>query len=387
MVDTNEVVAAIRRSIVEQEGPVVLHEPRFHGREWEYVKQCLDTGWVSSAGAFVTRFEEELADFCGVERAVAVVNGTAALHASLRLLGVEAGEEVLVPSLTFVATANAVAYLGAIPHFVDVETSTLGMDAERLEEHLHEVTEPTDQGLRNRRTGRRIRVMIPMHTFGHPCDLDGLSTVCERFGLLMLEDSAESLGSYYRDRHTGTFGALGVLSFNGNKVITTGGGGAILTNDVALADRAKHLTNTAKRAHQWEFSHDEIGYNYRLPNLNAAVGVGQLEHLPDFLRRKRKLAAAYRSSFSDVAGAHFVDEPAHCRSNYWLNTLLVDEPEDRTAVLEATHEARLLARPPWQPMHLLPPYRECPRMDLRVTDDYSHRLINLPSSPFLALDS
>ncbi|SVD32697.1 uncharacterized protein METZ01_LOCUS385551, partial [marine metagenome] len=293
-----EVVEAIRRAIVEQEGAVVLHEPRFEGNEWKYVKQCLDTGWVSSAGAFVTRFEEELASFCGVERAVAVVNGTAALHASLHLLGVEAGDEVLVPSLTFVATANAVAYLGAIPHFVDVEPSTLGMDAHRLHEYLEQATETTDRGCRNRRTGRRIRALIPMHTFGHPCDLDGLMAVCERFGLAMVEDAAESLGSYYRGQHTGTFGKLGILSFNGNKVITTGGGGAILTNEVALADRAKHLTSTAKRSHQWEFSHDEIGYNYRLPNLNAALGVGQLEHLPEFLRRKRNLASEYRSSFS-----------------------------------------------------------------------------------------
>ena len=387
MVDPGEVVEAIRRAILEQDGPVALHEPRFQGNEWKYVKQCLDTGWVSSAGAFVSRFEEELARFVGVERAVAVVNGTAALHASLRLVGVDAGEEVLVPSLTFVATANAVAYLGAIPHFIDVDPDTLGMDANRLADYLGDVTERTDQGCRNRHTGSHIRVMVPMHTFGHPCDLDGLSAVCERFGLAMVEDAAEALGSYYRDRHVGTFGTFGVLSFNGNKVITTGGGGAILTNDGELADQMKHLTSTAKRSHRWEFFHDEIGYNYRLPNLNAAVGVGQLERLPGFLRRKRNLANAYRSSFSGVAGVRFVEEPALGRSNYWLNAIVIDEAGDRTAILEAAHEAKLLLRPPWQPMHVLPPYRDCPRMDLAVTDEYARRLINLPSSPFLAPES
>ena len=287
--DPNLVVEALA-SVVP--APAELHEPEIAGREWEYVKECLDTGWVSTAGAYVDRFETMLADVTGVAHAVAIVNGTAALHAALALAGVEAGDEVIVPTLTFVATANAVAYLGARPHFADSEEKTLGLDAAKLADHLERITDIQGGRCINTHTGRPIRAVICMHTFGHPVDLDVLTEVCRRFGLVLIEDAAESLGSYYKGRHTGAWGRLSVLSFNGNKTVTTGGGGAILTNDADLARAARHLTTTAKMPHDWEFVHDQIGYNYRMPNVNAAIGCAQLERLGDFVERERRLTAA-----------------------------------------------------------------------------------------------
>ena len=269
------ILAALRSAVGP--GPLALHEPHFAGNEWSYLKECLDSTYVSSVGRFVDRFEQELAAYTGVKHAVAVVNGTAALHVALRLAGVESGDEVLTPALTFVATSNAVSYCGAAPHFVDAEERTLGVDARALRAYLSGATERHGGGCVNRRTGRVIRAIVPMHVFGHPVDLDGLAAVAHDFGMVMVEDAAESLGSFYHGMHTGSFGLLGTLSFNGNKTITTGGGGAILTNDAALARAAKHLTTTARVPHRWEYRHDEIGFNYRLPNLNAALGCAQLE--------------------------------------------------------------------------------------------------------------
>ncbi|TXI95624.1 MAG: LegC family aminotransferase [Burkholderiaceae bacterium] len=381
------IVLAIR-SVVGP-GPVQLHEPHFGGNEWAYLKECLDTTFVSSVGKFVDRFEADLAAYTGAKHAIAVVNGTAALHVALRLAGVTANDEVLIPALTFVATANAVAYCGAVPHFVDSSTCTLGVDAEQLRSYLSLASEQRAGFCVNRATGRIIRAIVPMHTFGHPVDLDGLLAIARDFNIALVEDAAESLGSYYHGRHTGTFGLMGTLSFNGNKTITTGGGGAILTNSPELARHAKHLTTTAKLPHAWEYCHNEIGYNYRLPNLNAALGCAQLEQLPKMLDAKRTLFQRYQDAFSTTTGARLVEEPAGCRSNYWLQTLLldVDLAGLRDSILQATNSAGLMTRPAWELMPKLLPYRECPRMDLDCANSLSRRLINIPSSSGLVSTS
>lgn len=368
--------------LVVPEGPVSLHEPKFAGNEWTYVKECLDTGWVSSVGKFVDRFEDMLAGYTGARRAIAVVNGTAALHICLKLAGVEIGDEVLIPSLTFVATANAVTYCGAIPHFADCEERTLGLDPAALGRYLDDIAYIGAEGCVNRLTGRRIKAVVPMHTFGHPVDLDPLMEVCKRFKLELVEDAAESLGSFYKGEHTGNRGRISALSFNGNKVITTGGGGAILTNDEELGRLAKHLTTTAKVPHRWEFNHDMIGYNYRLPNLNAALGCAQLEQLPGFVEQKRALAERYRQAFAGVEGVRFFNEPDFAKSNYWLNVLLLDEnlAGERDAVLAATNDVGIMTRPAWTPMHRLPMFADAPKMDLSVTESMAARLINIPSS-------
>lgn len=375
-----EIVEAIR-SVVGP-GPVGLHEPRFRGNEWNYLKECLDSTFVSSVGKFVDRFEDELAAFTGAKRAVAVVNGTAALHVALQLAGVEPGDEVLSPTLTFVATANAIAYCHATPHFVDSDDRSLGMDARALRDYLKVATEMRGDSCVNRSTGRVIRAMVPMHAFGHPVDIEALLTVARDFRIQVVEDAAESLGSSVGGRHTGTFGLLGTLSFNGNKTITTGGGGAILTNDPELGARAKHLTTTAKLRHRWSFEHDEVGYNYRLPNLNAALGCAQLEQLPGFLAEKRRLFERYRSRFEGVAGVRLVAEPQGCVSNYWLQTILLDDDlaDQRDAVLTATNDAGFMTRPTWALMHRLAPYKNAPRAPLGVAESLERRLINLPSS-------
>ena len=376
-----QVIVDAIKSVVG-DGPLALHEPRFRGNELIYLKECLDSTFVSSVGKFVDRFEDDLAAFTGAKRAVAVVNGTAALHVSLLLAGVEAGDEVLLPALTFIATANAVAYCQATPHFVDSEERSLGMDAHALRDYLSSTTEMRGGHCINHSTGRVIRAMVPMHAFGHPVDIEALLAVAHDFHLQLIEDAAESLGSTVRGQHTGTFGLMGTLSFNGNKTITTGGGGAILTNDIELGKRAKHLTTTAKVPHRWNFVHDEVGYNYRLPNLNAALGCAQLEQLPGFLADKRHLFERYQLAFADVKGVRLVAEPAGCRSNYWLQTLLLDESlaDQRDAVLIATNDAGLMTRPVWALMNRLSMYSNAPRAPLPVAESLKRRLINIPSS-------
>ncbi len=382
-VEPNTIIEALATVLT---GPAGLHEPEFSGNEWEYVKDCLDTGWVSTAGKYVETFENMLTDFTGARHAIAPVNGTAALHAAFVLAGVEPGDEVIMPSLTFVGTANAAAAMGAIPHFADAEERTLGLDPARLKESLLEAAEVTNGVCRNKATGRRIAAVVPMHTFGHPVDLDPLIALSDEFGLTLIEDAAESLGSTYKGRHTGNFGRLSVLSFNGNKTVTTGGGGAILTNDADLALAARHLTTTAKLPHAWEFVHDRIGFNYRMPNVNAAIGCAQLERLDDFVARKRRLAQAYIDALADVAGVRVFTEPDFARSNYWLNLFLLN-PEVahcRDDLLALCHERGLRARPAWTPMHRLAMYVDEERMDLTIAEDLYRRLINLPSSPRLA---
>lgn len=375
---------AITQAISDVVGPqtAALHEPRFLGREWDYLKECLDSTFVSSVGKFVDRFETDLAAYTGARHVVAVVNGTAALHMALLLAGVEEGDQVLVPALTFVATANAVAYCRATPHFVDSEIRTLGVDAQALREHLRATTRQRDGLCVDRATGRIVRAMIAMHAFGHPCDIEALLGVADEFGIVLIEDAAESLGSRVGNRHTGTFGRLGTLSFNGNKTITTGGGGAILTDSLTLGMRARHLTTTAKQPHRWAFFHDQIGYNYRLPNLNAALGCAQLEQLPGFLRDKRRLHEAYARRFDGMCGVQLMKEPAGCTSNYWLQALLLDEEQAplRDAVLGVTNDAGYMTRPAWTLMHRLPAFATCPRAPLPIAESIEQRLINIPSS-------
>ena len=368
-------------------GSAVLHEPRFNGNEWKYLKECLDSTFVSSVGEFVDRFESDLAVYTGAKHVVAVINGTAALHVALQLAGVKSGDEVLIPALTFIATANAVSYCGAIPHFVDSEERTLGVDPQALREYLKGIAGIRNGQCFNSATGRVIRALVPMHTFGHPVDIEGMVAVARDYHLALVEDAAESLGSTYEARHMGTFGLMGTLSFNGNKTITTGGGGAITTNDPVLAKHAKHLTTTAKVPHSWDYVHDQIGYNYRLPNINAALGCAQLEQLSGFLESKRELFERYKSAFANVPELNVVAEPAGCRSNYWLQTLMLDESaaDQKDAILTATNDRGLMTRPVWTLMHRLEPYRECPKMELPVAESLEKRLINLPSSAQLGM--
>lgn len=381
-----DAIVDVFKALLPEGGFKPLHEPTFAGNEWTYVKETIDTGWVSTAGKYVNDFEVRLQEYTGARRAIAVANGTAALHVALLLAGVERDTEVIMPALTFAATAAAAAYIGAVPHFADSEYATLGMDPDKLAAHLDAVAERRGNATYNRQTGRRIAAVVPMHTFGHPVRLDELCAVCEKWGIVMVEDSAESLGSFYKGRHTGLFGRLGILSFNGNKTITTGGGGAILTNDDALGDLAKHITTTAKLPHKWEYVHDMVGFNYRMPNLNAALGCAQMEQLPGFLQKKRTLAERYIKAFAGVAGVSFAAEPADCVSNYWLNAILLDRPDMalREDILEKTNAAGFMTRPAWRLMNRLPMYAGAPRMDLSVADDIEARLINIPSGAGLA---
>jgi len=359
-----------------------LHEPTFSGNEWKYLKECLDTGWVSSVGKYVDRFEHDLVVYTGVKYAVATVNGTAALHVCLELIGVKPNDEVLIPALTFVATANAVCYCKAIPHFVDSSEETLGLCPNKLNDYLVEVADIKSGQCINRRSKRRIKAVVAMHTFGHPVDLEPLAEVCEKYHLDLIEDAAESLGSFYKGCHTGNWGKVSALSFNGNKIITTGGGGAILTNDENLARNAKHITTTAKVPHQWEYVHDQIGYNYRLPNINAALGCAQLERLPVYLKHKRELAHRYQKSFEEVGGVHFYSESKNANSNYWLNVLLLNEKflSERDSILKISNDYGIMTRPAWRLLSKLTMFQDCPRMDLNVAESLERRLVNIPSS-------
>lgn len=374
----NRVVKAIAGVVG---GPCALHEPVFAGNEQKYVAECIKSGWVSSVGSFVDRFELDLARYTGARFAIATVNGTSALHTALVLAGVEDGDEVIVPALSFVATANAVSYCGAVPHFVDVCSRTLGMDASKLREHLAEIGNCVDGVLRNRVTGSRIAAMVPMHTFGHPCEMDAICDLAAEYHLPVVEDAAESLGSFYHEKHTGTFGQMGVLSFNGNKIVTAGGGGAIITDDEQLAKRAKHLTTTAKVPHKWAYEHDAVGFNYRMPNLNAALACAQLEQLEGFLRIKRATAQRYQEAFASIDGVSFVTEPERCESNYWLNAIRLNMEMQgfRDDILEATNTAGLMTRPCWTPLNRLKMYQQCSTACLDASNALFARLINVPS--------
>ena len=382
--DPGEFVARLRAAL----GGIAraeLHEPHFGGREWTYVKECLDTGWISSAGSRVGQFEERLSNLLEGRPVVASVNGTAALRVALELAGVGRDEEVLIPALTFVATANAVSHLGAVAHLIDSGESTLGVDPAKLAAHLDHIGERRGGRTLNRRTGRRLAAIVPMHCFGHPVDMDPLLELAASWRIPVVEDATEALGSCYKGRKCGALAPLAALSFNGNKIVTTGGGGAIVAADTDVARRAKHLTTTAKLPHRWAFVHDRVGYNDRMPNINAAVGVAQLEQLPRFLAAKRALQKRYESAFAGFAGAKLFCPEPWAESNIWLAALVLDRPEPavRDALLEASNAAGLMTRPAWTLMHRLAMYKDHPRADLAVAESLEARLICLPSSAAL----
>jgi perosamine synthetase len=375
---------AVLKSVLGESGssPIALHEPNIGQRENELVSKCLASGWVSSVGEYISEFEQGLAKFTNSKHAIAVVNGTAALHLALHSVGVKPGDEVLVPTLSFVATANAVSHCGAIPHFVDSDPETLGLDPLALREHLRANASLRGGELHNTSTGRRISAVVPMHTFGHPMQIEALIDVAKEFNLVVVEDAAESIGSYVGSTHTGTFGRCGSLSFNGNKTITTGGGGAILTNDAELAQRIRHLATTAKMPHDYEYIHDAVAFNYRMPNINAALGCAQLSRLDDFLSAKRVLAKKYAEGFSSARSMQFVAEPHGTTSNYWLNTIRLSKPDLslRDELLVAARASGYMCRPAWNLLHTLPMYESSPRAKLPVAQNLWQSLINIPSS-------
>lgn len=367
------------RSHYESEDFIPLHEPYFAGNEKKYLNECIDTTFVSSVGKFVDRFEKDIAIFTGSKYAIATVNGTSALHIALQLAGVEREDEVLTQSLTFIATCNAISYIGAHPIFIDVDKNTMGLSPEKLKQFLSEETIIKDEVCINKRTKRKIKAVVPMHTFGMPINIDDLKAVCKPYNIKIIEDAAESLGSYDNHVHTGTKGLAGTLSFNGNKTITTGGGGMILTNDEHLARKAKHITTTAKIPHGWDFNHDQIGYNYRMPNINAALGCAQLEKLPEILQNKRDLAQKYIDFFSNKS-ARFVTEPGNTFANYWLNSIVLDNPNDRDEFLSATNDAGVMTRPIWKLMSSLPMFKKAQKGNLDNSVWLEQRVINIPSS-------
>jgi perosamine synthetase len=373
----------------ESDNIIPLHEPDLQDEDKQNVLECLDSTFVSTYGTHTPRFDKELEAYTGAAEAVSIVNGTSALHMCLLAAGVEEGDEVVLPSLSFVATANAVSYCGAIPHFVDVDPINLCISPERLGNYFEVNVEARGRAAFNRNTSRRIRALIVMHAFGHPADLQALKDVCEQYGIILIEDAAQGLGSFYKNQHVGFWGCCGALSFNGNKIITTGGGGALLTNDHDLASKVRHAITTAKIPHPWEFYHDEVAYNYRMPNLNASLGLGQLKRIEKTVAVKRKIAEAYFRAFEKIEECRFVNETGPVRSNYWLCTVVLD-PEKKMGtsaadlsedILTRAHSEGLHLRPVWRPLHLLPMYRDCPRDDLSMTEFLAQRIVTLPSSP------
>jgi aminotransferase in exopolysaccharide biosynthesis len=358
---------------------IALHEPRFIGNEKAYLNDCIDSTFVSSVGKYVDRFEKEFAKIVGVKYAVATVNGTAALHIALLLAGVQRDDEVLTQPLTFVATCNAISYIGAKPVFVDVDLDTMGLSPKSLQEFLESNCEIIQNRCINKTTGKIIKACVPMHTFGHPCKIDEIKQICDEWHIALVEDAAESLGSYYKNKHTGTFGCVGAFSFNGNKIITSGGGGVIVTDDEALAKRAKHITTTAKVPHKWEYVHDEIGYNYRLPNLNAALLCAQLEQLQGFLENKRALASEYKKFF-EFQNIKFIEEPQESQSNYWLHAILLDDLNQRNAFLDYTNSNGVMTRPIWALMNKLEMFKECQCDELVNARFLEEHVVNIPSS-------
>lgn len=367
------------RDIYQTTDGIPLHAPSFGGNEKKYVIEAIDSTFVSSVGKFVDQFELEVSGFVDAQSATATVNGTAALHVALLLAGVQPGDLVLTQPLTFIATCNAIAYSGAEPVFVDVDRATLGLSAHAAEIWLQENAEVREGGCFHKDSGRIVRACLPMHTFGHPVDVDGLLALCAKWHLVLVEDAAESLGSYYKGRHTGTFGIVGTLSFNGNKVITTGGGGMIIGSK-EIGKKAKHLTTTAKIPHAYEYAHDLVGYNYRLPNLNAALGCAQMESLPAYLASKRQIASRYRDFFSNQ-DVLFVDEPESCQSNFWLNAVICPDVEYRNSLLRSANSVGIGMRPIWQLMNNMPAFKNCLAGSLETAHWLEQRVVNLPSSP------
>lgn len=364
---------------------VPLHAPLFIGNEKKYLAECIDTTFVSSVGKFVDRFEELVACYTGSKRAVVCVSGTNALHMGMLLVGVERDDEVLTQALTFIATCNAISYIGAHPVFLDVDRDTLGLSPLAVKRWLSTHAEVRNGQCYNKRTGRRIKACVPMHTFGHPMKIDELLAVCNEYHIEFVEDAAESIGSFYKGRHTGTFGRVGAISFNGNKTITTGGGGMLLFQDEELGRLAKHLTTQAKVPHRWAFVHDHIGYNYRMPNINAALGCAQMENLDRYVSNKRETAERYREFFSHIPDVEFVVEPANSRSNYWLNAVLLKDRRTQQSFLEYTNDHGVMTRPVWELMNRLDMFRGCETDGLENTVWLEERIVNIPSSVRLRL--
>ena len=375
----NDVVKFIHK-LYGNKGIVPLHVPCFTGNEKQYLNECIDTTFVSSVGKFVDKFEEMVAEYTGAKKAIVCVNGTNSLHMAMILVGVERNDEVITQALTFIATCNAISYIGAHPVFIDVDKDTMGLSPASVEKWLSENAIIKDNQCYNKRTGRRIKACVPMHTFGHPVHLDELIDVCMRYKLELVEDAAESMGSFYKGKHTGTFGKVGAISFNGNKTITTGGGGMLLFQDKELARYAKHLTTQAKVPHQWEFIHDEIGYNYRMPNINAALGCAQMEQLEEILQNKRETAQQYKTFFAGIPEIEFFDEPEDCKSNFWLNAVILPDKAKQHDFLEFTNTNKVMTRPIWQLMNKLPMFLDCQTDALVNTEWFADRVVNLPSS-------
>ncbi len=384
MSDKKDIVQFIRNLYSNPEY-IPLHAPIFHGNEKKYLEDCIDSNFVSSVGKYVDRFEEMVCKFTGSRRAVAVVNGTSALQVALELSGVDKNTEVITQSLTFVATCNAISYLGADPVFVDVDKDTMGLSPESLKIFLEKYAVVQNGNTCNKKTGRKLAACVPMHTYGHPVRIKEIVDVCTEYDIPVVEDAAESIGSYIHDKHTGRFGRLGILSFNGNKNITTGGGGMIITDDSELGDLSKHITTTAKTPHPWEFYHDMTGYNFRLPNINAALGCAQMEKLPEILRIKRDIAKKYADFFADMAEIDFVNERYGTMANYWLNTVIVKDREARDSFLEYTNANGVMTRPIWTLMNRLPMYRDAFRTDLTNSEWLEDRVVCIPSGvpPYL----
>ncbi|MBN2282901.1 MAG: LegC family aminotransferase [Deltaproteobacteria bacterium] len=367
------------KSLYPDENPVPLHAPRFVGNEKKYVLDAIDSTFVSSVGKYVDRFEEMICEITGAKYSIATVNGTCALHLVLKLTGVQPGDEVITQPLTFVATANAIAHCEANPIFLDVERETLGLDPIALRRFLQVHTSIKENACYNKTTGNRIAACVPMHTFGHPCRISEIADTCKLYNISLIEDAAESLGSTYKQKHTGTFGLFGIYSFNGNKTVTCGGGGAIVTNNEDLAKKAKHITTTAKVPHPYEYVHDMIGYNYRLPNLNAAVACAQLEQLNTFIEKKRELARLYKEFFRSLR-ILFIEEPANTRSNYWLSAVIMPDRKTRDEFLEATNGAGVMTRPIWRLLNKLNMYKSCQTDALKNAKWLENRVVNIPSS-------
>lgn len=359
---------------------VPLSVPHFIGNEKKYLNECIDTTFVSSVGKFVDRFEGDMAAYTGARRAVVCVSGTNALHMAMMLAGVERDDEVLTQALTFIATCNAICYTGAHPVFIDVDKQTMGLSPDAVKAWLVAHAEVRGGQCYNKQTGRRVKACVPMHTFGHPVRIEELAIICEEWHLELVEDAAESIGSKYKGKHTGLFGKVGVLSFNGNKTITTGGGGMMLFNDEALGALAKHLTTQAKVPHRWEFRHDHIGYNYRMPNINAALGCAQLEHLDEYVADKRATAAAYAEYFKQMDDIQFFTEPEDCFSNYWLNAVILKDHEAQQDFLQYTNDHGVMTRPIWELMSRLPIFEHCQHDELENTIFFADRVVNIPSS-------
>jgi aminotransferase in exopolysaccharide biosynthesis len=359
---------------------VPLAVPRFVGNEKKYLNECIDTTFVSSVGKFVDRFEEDMARYTGAKKAVVCVSGTNALHMSLLMVGVERNDEVLTQALTFIATCNALSYIGAHPVFIDVDKTTMGLSPDAMKEWLVKNVEIRNNQCYNKRTGRRVKACVPMHTFGHPVRIEELAALCEEYHIELVEDAAESIGSKYKGKHTGTFGKVGAISFNGNKTITTGGGGMMLFQDEELGKLAKHITTQAKVPHRWEFVHDHIGYNYRMPNINAAVGCAQLEHLDEFVESKRQVAKEYAEFFKSIPDIDFFEEPENCYSNYWLNVAILKDKEAQLSFLEYTNDHGVMTRPIWELMSRLSMFKDCDNDGLKNTIWFADRVVNIPSS-------